>query len=154
MIQTDSHYTFITLLLFWCALVVVSGVYVTIPLTSDIAGEFYVTETTAASAGSVFSLFYAVGFLVFGPMSDKFGRKRMIVTGMGLLSAVTLAVAYAETLMWLIALRGAQGFFAATFAPAALAYVFDVFPKRRLVTAIGFISFGFLTAGQFISTLK
>lgn len=147
--HVEPNYNLITFLLFWCALIVVSSVYVTTPLIGVFAKEFQVTQTTAAWTGSIFSLFYAVGFLVMGPLADRYGRKQMIVFGLGVLSLVTFAVGFMNHLLWLIILRGLQGFVSAAFAPAALAYVFDVYPKRKLVTTIGFTSFGFLTAGIF-----
>ncbi|SDR03983.1 Predicted arabinose efflux permease, MFS family [Virgibacillus salinus] len=147
--HVEPNYSLITFLLFWCALIVVSSVYVTTPLIGVFVKEFQVTQTTAAWTGSIFSLFYAVGFLVLGPLADRYGRKQMIVFGLGVLSLVTFAIGFVNHLIWLIILRALQGFISAAFAPAALAYVFDVFPKRKLVTTIGFTSFGFLTAGIF-----
>ncbi len=147
--HVEPNYPLITFLLFWCALIVVSSVYVTTPLIGVFAKEFQVTQTTAAWTGSIFSLFYAIGFLIWGPLADRYGRKQIIVFGLGVLSLVTFAVGFANHLLWLIILRGLQGFVSAAFAPAALAYVFDVYPKRKLVTTIGFTSFGFLTAGIF-----
>lgn len=48
---------------------------------------------------------------------------------------------------WLIVLRGLQGAAAASFSPVALAYAVEMFPPEKRVTAIGFISTGFLVAG-------
>lgn len=143
------NYSYVTLLLFWCALIVVSSVYITTPLVGPIASEFNVTQAMATWPTSIFSLFYAVGFLIFGPLSDRYGRKRIIVFGLCILTVITLLIGLTNQFHSLVALRGVQGFVSATFAPAALAYVFDVYPKKRLVTTIGFISFGFLTAGIF-----
>ena len=141
------NYSLVTALLFWCALIVVSSVYITTPLVGMFASEFHVTQTIATWTSSIFSLFYATGFLIFGPLSDRYGRKRIIVFGFCTLSVVTLLIGFTTEFHLLVLLRGVQGLVSATFAPAALAYVFDVFPKKRLVTTIGFISFGFLTAG-------
>lgn len=143
------NYSLVTALLFWCALIVVSSVYITTPLVGMFASEFHVTQTIATWTSSIFSLFYATGFLIFGPLSDRYGRKRIIVFGLCILSVVTLLIGFTTEFHLLVLLRGVQGLVSATFAPAALAYVFDVFPKKRLVTTIGFISFGFLTAGIF-----
>lgn len=143
------NYSLVTLLLFWCALIVVSSVYITTPLVNTFISEYQVTQSMATWTSSIFSLFYATGFLIFGPLSDRYGRKRIIVVGLCILTVVTLLIGITTQFHWLVILRGVQGLVSATFAPAALAYVFDVYPKKRLVTTIGFISFGFLTAGIF-----
>ncbi|MFZ3577556.1 MFS transporter [Virgibacillus sp. DJP39] len=142
-------FSLITILLFWCALIVVSSVYVTTPLASGFVAEFHITKTMAAWTTSIFSFFYACGFIIFSPLSDRYGRKRVILSGLYILTLVTFLIGLTDQFYWLVILRGIQGLVAATFAPTAVAYVFDIFPKNRQVTTIGFISFGFLTAGIF-----
>ncbi|MEC5424592.1 MFS transporter [Virgibacillus sp. C22-A2] len=145
----SEKYALITLLLFWCALIVVSSVYVTTPLVDTFSNYFHITQAMGAWTSSIFSFFYAVGFLMFGPLAERYGRKQIIVVGLGLLTVVTVLIGFTDNFLLLVTLRGVQGFVAATFAPTALAYVFDVFPKQKLVTVIGFISFGFVVAGIF-----
>ncbi|MFC3041651.1 MFS transporter [Virgibacillus xinjiangensis] len=144
----------LTALLFWCAMVVVSSVYITLPLVSSLAEEYEVTMSVASAAGSVFSLFYAFGFLLFGPLSDRYGRKSVILFGMGMLALTTGGVGVADSFSTVLILRGLQGFFAASFAPTALAFVFDVYPPEKRTTTVGWISFGFVTAGIFGQVLS
>lgn len=150
------NYPLLTAIFFWCGLVVVSNLYVTIPLVSVFADTFDVSPTQATWTSSVFSLCYAVGFLFFGPLSDRYGRKTIILIGLGVLTIVSPIIGLFHSLPLLVALRGVQGIAAATFAPAALAYVVEVFPADKRVTAIGFVSTGFLMSGivgQVISSL-
>ncbi|MBP3040461.1 MFS transporter [Bacillaceae bacterium Marseille-Q3522] len=136
-----------TAILFWCGLVVVSCLYITIPLVTIFADSFAVTVDQAAWTSSAFSLFYALGFLVFGPLSDRYGRKKIIVFGLLALTIVTPILGVLDSLPALIFFRGLQGITAAAFAPAALAYVVEMFPIEKRVTAIAFVSTGFLMAG-------
>ncbi|WP_084268688.1 MFS transporter [Oceanobacillus damuensis] len=147
--QTKRNDLVVTILLFCCALFIVSSVYVTTPLTSDFSKIYQVTPTAAAWPTSIFSVFYALGFLLFGPLSDRLGRKQIILFGLCTLTLVTMAIGLVESFQLFLLLRGLQGFMAATFAPSALAYVYDVFPEMKIPTVIGFISFGFVTAGIF-----
>lgn len=141
--------TLIRFILFWCALMVVSSVYVTTPLLTTLAKEFQVTQEMASWASSSFSLFYAIGFLFFGPISDRFGTKQVIVFGLAVLSIVTLILGFTVDFTLFVTLRGVQGFFASTFAPTALSYVFSIFSKDKRVTTIGLISFGYVLSGLF-----
>ncbi|WP_249871409.1 MFS transporter [Oceanobacillus saliphilus] len=147
--QPKQNDLIVTILLFSCALFIVSSVYVTTPLTSEFSNIYQVSPTAAAWPTSIFSVFYAIGFLLFGPLSDRFGRKQIILFGLCTLTLVTMAIGLVDSFQWFLLLRGLQGFMAATFAPSALAYVYDVFPEFKIPTVIGFISFGFVTAGIF-----
>lgn len=145
--RTSRNYSAITAVLGWCGLAVVSSLYSTIPMISALASSFGVSASQAAWTGSAFSFAYAVGFLFFGPLSDRFGRRTMMLFGLISLSAVTPALGLSHHLAPLVALRAVQGLVAASFAPAALAYIVDMFPDGKRVTAIGFVSTGFLLAG-------
>lgn len=145
----NVHYGVITFILFWCALIVVSGAYVTTPLFSVFESTFQISKTMSAWTSSSFSFFYAVGFLLFGPLADRIGRKPVIMFGLVSLTLITPLISVANSFTSLVVLRGIQGFVASTFAPSALAYAFEVLPQKRLVTTIGFISFGYVTSGIF-----
>ncbi|WP_062051697.1 MFS transporter [Bacillus sp. JCM 19034] len=134
-------------ILFWCGLVVLSSLYMTIPLLHSFQEEFHLTSNQAAWVGSVFSIFFSLGCLFFGIMSERLGMKRVMVWGLVCLSLLTFLVGFSNSYYQLLFLRGLQGLAAATFSPVALTYVGIVFPSDKRSTAIGFISFGFLLAG-------
>jgi len=141
------NYLLMTAILCWAGLVVMSSLYVTIPLIPLFSNTFEVTATQAASAGSIFSLGFALGCLVYGALSDKYGRKKVIFIGLIALTLISLLLGIVHSFSAIIVLRGLQGAAAATFSPVALAYAVEMFPAQKRVTAIGFISTGFLVAG-------
>ncbi|UJF34037.1 MFS transporter [Paenibacillus hexagrammi] len=152
---STPRYSMLTAIFVWCALVVVSGLYVTLPMGPVLAGVFHVSPADAAWTSSAFSLAYALGFLVFGPLSDRFGRWPMMFFGLLALFIITPLLGLAPSLSVLVALRALQGLASATFAPSVIAYVVERFPAERRVTAVGFISTGFLVsaiAGQLFSS--
>lgn len=128
------------------ALVVVIQLYVSIPLAGTVGSELGTNSVTEALA-SGFSLCYAIGFLIFGPLSDHFGRRPVLVGGLVALALTTLAVGLAPSLAVLGVLRALQGAAAATFSPSALAYFGETLPRHRRAGAVGAISVAFLTAG-------
>ena len=129
------------------ALFILAQLYASIPLLAPVSSTFRTDATFALSL--CFSLAYAVGFLIWGPVSDRYGRKRVIVISLSVLTLTTSGCAFAPTLGVLAILRICQGMTAAGFAPVALAYLTEsVLPAGR-ARAIGAVSTAFLAAGIF-----
>lgn len=153
--NSQPKYSLLTAILFWCGLVIVASNYLTIPLMSIFSEDFHTSMANTAWTGSAFSLCYAIGCLFTGPLSDRYGRKQVMLTGLVILTMVTFILPIFSSLAWVIAWRSFQGFAAASFAPVAIAYVVDKFPLEKRVTAIGFISSSFLISaivGQIFSS--
>lgn len=131
-----------------CALLVLMQLYLAIPL-APIMGDALGRGGPAAAAalGTTYALAYGLGFMIFGPLSDRYGRKPILVPGMVVLAVATAGLAAAWSLPVVAVLRFVQGFVAASFAAAALAYVGEALPPRWRPTGIGAISTAFLTAG-------
>jgi MFS transporter, YNFM family, putative membrane transport protein len=125
---------------------VVSQLYLSIPLVPIISQTFNVSLIAASWIGSTFSLAYAFGFLVFGPLSDRYGRKAILLPGLIALTLSTLLVGSSSSFTQLLSLRVIQGFVAATFAPTTLAYATEILPKATRAIGIACISTGFLLA--------
>ncbi|MBC2579092.1 MFS transporter [Clostridium sp. DJ247] len=136
-----------TSILVWCGLVVVSSLYITIPMVSIFSNMFRVVPSQASWTTSAFSFAYAVGFLLFAPLSEKYGRKQMMLVGLIALFVITPILGFVNQLSLIVILRAIQGLAASTFGPAVLSYVVEMFPIEKRVTTIGFVSTGFLMAG-------
>jgi len=146
-LQKESRYVWITWLLSWSGLIVMCSLYVTLPLNSLFSSEFDISVSRAALTSSLFSLCFACGCLVYGAIADKYGRKKVVLFGLICLAVFTCAAGWGHSFAWLLLLRGLQGLAASTFSPVVLAYIVSIFPQHRRVTAIGFVSTGFLMAG-------
>jgi len=96
-----------------------------------------------ASSGSVgwvinaFALGAAGPLLVSGRIADRFGRRRMLLGGVALFAAGTLASALAPTFTILVLARVVQGVATALFMPASLSVVSTTFAGERRAWAIG-----------------
>jgi MFS family permease len=88
---------------------------------------------------------YAVVFgglmLAFGALADRFGRRRIMLVGLSLLGAASLATAFVTTAEQLIAVRVVTGIAAAMTTPGSMALAFRLFDDDGLrVRAINIIS--------------
>ncbi|WP_455354101.1 DHA2 family efflux MFS transporter permease subunit [Streptomyces sp. SYSU K217416] len=75
--------------------------------------------------------------LLGGGLGDRFGRKRMLITGLVLVLGFTLAAAYADSPGTLIAMRAGMGVGGAFVMPATLSIIKHVFPAEEQAKAIG-----------------
>src|SRR5689334_22814392 len=78
---------------------------------------------------------YALAFggllLLGGKAADRYGRKRVLLLGLGLFGLASLVGGFAQEPGHLIAARAAQGVGAAALAPAALALLTSTFPTGK-----------------------
>lgn len=90
---------------------------------------------------SVYGMIWGGGQLITGPLSDRIGRKPLIVWGMGLCGLGVLLIPYTDTaLLWTLE-AGAIGIGMAMLYPNLGAAVGDVAPVRHRASIIGIYRF-------------
>jgi len=138
-----------------------------IPILPSLIRSFFGEATAAATASAAFWQFvFGVtwGFMQFiigpvlGMMSDRFGRRPVMLISILGLAADFLIMAFAPTLLWLLVGRILNGATASSFATAN-AYVADITTPDRRARNFGWMasafSIGFLLGpmtGGFLST--
>lgn len=75
-----------------------------------------------------------LGALVLGPIADRIGRKRLMITACLIFGVFSLLTAFASTVPELIALRVLAGLGMGGIVPAALAFGAEYAPKRLKAT--------------------
>lgn len=78
-----------------------------------------------------YTLVFATLLLLAGHLGDRFGRRRMLLTGLVLFAVTSVLASFAETTGQLIAGRAAMGVGAALIFPATLALLVAIFPDRK-----------------------
>ncbi len=76
-------------------------------------------------------LSFGLSQLVWGPLSDRFGRRPILVGGMAAYVAASLACTLAPGMAWLIAARAVQGLAMGAAVMAARAVVRDLYPPAQ-----------------------
>ena len=117
------------------------------PLIPVLAAEFAAPASLAGLLVPAYALPYGAMALVYGPLSDRFGRRRVVSLCIGALALGALGSALAPTLGVLLLVRVAAGLSAGGVVPVSLAYVADRYSYRERGQAIGVI-FGALALGQ------
>lgn len=102
--------------------------------------SFFNTSISMVQLGLTFSMLgLAVGQLVFGPLSDKFGRRNPLMVSLGLFIISTFACIYAPNIETFILLRFIQGIAASGGIVIARSIAADKFKGKNLATALAIV---------------
>lgn len=118
-----------------------------IPLSTDLylpalpgmAGHFSATAAEVNMTLTAFFFFFAVGILIFGPFSDKYGRKPLLTFGIALYTAASFLCAAASAIDMLILWRIFQALGAGCVIAVSMAVVKDCFYGRVRETILAVI---------------
>ncbi len=84
-----------------------------------------------------------IGALIFGPVADRIGRKKIIVLSTVTFGIGTLATIFAQDVYWLIGLRFLTGLGLGGAMPNAVALTSEFSPHRRRATMVMAMFVGF-----------
>ncbi|OCG26009.1 hypothetical protein A9G11_01390 [Gilliamella sp. wkB108] len=129
------------------ALCVVTLLYIFLPVAVNLASFLSVSQESIAPLTTCFGIFYALGFLFWGALSDKFGRENIIQGGLLSLSIITFILPLYPNYSYLLLMRCLQGFFASSFPPVILAWLAENLKEKYRKRAVSLISCSFLLAG-------
>jgi EmrB/QacA subfamily drug resistance transporter len=117
-------------------MVVLDNLIVSVALPSihrDLGASMQSLEWTV----NAYVLSYAVLLLTGAALGDRFGRKRMFISGITLFTAASAGSALAPDMGLLIATRALQGIGAAIVTPLTLTLLADSFPAKNRGIALG-----------------
>ena len=91
---------------------------------------------------------YVIGFggaqLIYGPISDRFGRRPVLFAGLGIYAAAALASVAAPSFALLLLLRFVQGVGAAATRVIAISVVRDTFGGRQMASIMSLVMMVFM----------
>ncbi|WP_299542190.1 MFS transporter [uncultured Streptomyces sp.] len=150
----------------WIALAGLSAVFLFEMLDNSILnvalptiGRQLSASTTALQwVTGVYAVVFGGLMLAFGALADRVGRRRIMLVGLVLLGAASLATAFVTTAEQLIAVRAAMGVAAAMTTPGSLALAFRLFDEDELrvrattlISTVGLVGLAIgPTAGGFV----
>ena len=117
-----------------------------LPSLPSVAAEFDTTPAMAQLTISLFILSYAISQLVWGPLSDRYGRRPMLILGLVLYIATSLACALATSIEALLAFRLVQAAVAGCPPVIARAIVRDLFELKDAARVMAYVSASFSIA--------
>ncbi len=127
-----------TLLLGLLTAVPYSGIDINMPALAATGATLGVSPSEVGLTMSAFMLSLAAAPLVYGPVSDRFGRKPVVAFGVALFVVASLACAVAQSLPALLLCRCVQGVGAASTAMtvAIIRDLFDEMTARAKIASV------------------
>lgn len=110
-----------------------------VPSMPALAIEFQATSGLVQQSFTIFVIGFAAAQLVYGPLADRFGRRPVLIGGLTLYIAASLACALASDIDQFLAARLVQGLGACVGPVVVRAIVRDKFERNDAVRAFAFI---------------
>jgi DHA1 family bicyclomycin/chloramphenicol resistance-like MFS transporter len=119
------------LLLMAMTLLAVFPLDVVLPSFPALSDQFRTTPSDIALSVSIFAIGLAFSLLLIGPLSDMFGRKKLLLGGMALAAVGATGCLFATDFAWFLGFRVVQAVGCGSFA-LSQALVQDLFSGREL----------------------
>lgn len=110
-----------------------------LPSMPAIVTEFGSTAAFVQQTVSAYFVGIAFGQVFWGPLSDRFGRRPVLIAGLALYLVATFASVASVGVAGLIAARGAQGLGAAATSAPGRAIIRDLWAGNRAARAMSFV---------------
>ena len=110
-----------------------------LPALPQMAGNFHVSSSLTNLTLVSFFFFFAVGTLLWGPISDKYGRRLVLIVSSGMYVAASAICTITPTIYLMIAARVAQGIGAGGIIAVSMALVKDCFSGKQRETILALV---------------
>jgi DHA1 family bicyclomycin/chloramphenicol resistance-like MFS transporter len=108
-----------------------------LPALPDIAKAFHITEANRPQAVlSTFLIGFGFGQFVMGPLSDRFGRRAVLIDGMALYCIASVVAVAAQSFETLLLARALQGLGTSATRVIATSIVRDCYAGRRMASVM------------------
>jgi multidrug resistance protein len=131
------------LVILFCTIFIdLMGFGIFVPVVPIYARELNASEALVGDTGALFSLMMFIFTPFWGTLSDRYGRRPVIMAALGISAISYVMFAHAGTLLVLIASRMLTGVGSGNIT-AAQAYITDITPPERRARSMGLIGAAF-----------
>src|SRR6195256_1440126 len=111
-----------------------------VPAIPSMVAKFATEPASVQLTVSLYLLGLAVAQLVFGPLSDRFGRRPVVLAGLALATVASTAAIFAASISSLIVARVAQSLGASTGQTIGRAIIRDLYDREHAASMIGLVT--------------
>jgi DHA1 family bicyclomycin/chloramphenicol resistance-like MFS transporter len=115
------------------------SLYMLVPALPMLAATFGRDISIAQMTVSLYMVGIACSQIIMGPLSDRFGRRPVLLAGLALMVAASAACIFAETLPQLIVARFLQALGGASGMVVSRAIIRDLYSRERISSMISLV---------------
>ncbi len=119
-----------------------SQIMIIAPILPLVGTELGIREALLGTLISAYSIMVGVFAVISGPISDRFGRRRILLAGTGLMTVALAAHTLVGGYLSFVAVRLVAGMAGGILSGAAVSYIGDYFPYERRGWATGWVMSG------------
>jgi predicted MFS family arabinose efflux permease len=112
------------------------------PILPQIGDELAIRDAVLGTLVSAYSLMVGLFAILSGPVSDKFGRKRILLLGCATMTVALGLHGFVDSYVSFLAVRVFAGMAGGMLSGAAVSYIGDYFPYERRGWATGWVMSG------------
>jgi len=117
-----------------------------VPGVPNLVAKFETDAGTVQLTVSLFLFSLAAGQLLLGPLSDRFGRRPVVLAGVALATLASFAAMAADSIGLLVAARVVQAAGAATGVVIGRAIIRDLYDRDRAAAMLGLVTTAMVVA--------
>lgn len=133
----SKQFLLANLALFAAGFITFANLYSTQPLLPQFSVEFQISPATASLSLSVATVSLAISLLLFGSLSEAWGRKIIMTVSIVAASLCTIMLTFTPSFEALLVIRALQGFVFAGVPAIAMAYLGEEIDSSSLGIAMG-----------------
>jgi predicted MFS family arabinose efflux permease len=119
-----------------------SQIMIISPILPQIGEELSIADTLLGTLVTAYSLMVGLFAVISGPISDKIGRRRILIIGTGIMTVSLVFHYLVADYFSFLAVRVFSGVAGGILSGAAVSYIGDYFPYSRRGWALGWVMSG------------
>jgi len=119
-----------------------SQIMIISPILPRIGEELNIADTLLGTLITAYSLMVGLFAIISGPISDRIGRRRILLIGTGIMTVALVTHVFVADYYSFLAARVFSGVGGGILSGAAVSYIGDYFPYNRRGWALGWVMSG------------
>ena len=116
------------------------------PAFDNISNYFHISPNQVAISISTYFVGFAIGMLVWGALSDRFGRRKILIIGMFIYLLSSILCSMSESYNILLAMRCVQGLGDSCGAIVSMSIIRDCYKGKKLAITLATMAMVFMIA--------
>ncbi|MBH0162773.1 MFS transporter [Fictibacillus sp. 26RED30] len=108
-----------------------------VPLIPEVTKELHTTSFLVNFSISIYTIFLALMQMVYGPLTDSIGRRKVMLTGILIYLAATIGCYFSSSIEFLLVFRSLQAIGIAAGSVVAVTVIGDLFEGKDRIQPMG-----------------